>query len=84
MGIYSHRHLITMPGLSTAPCIDGFHKLNDPHCFTWYIPTPMCFGSIFTSSANGSWTRLAMETEKIESENKYDLMWKAVPNNYLH
>ena len=77
MGTYSHWQLLYQ-GLSTALFIDRFRKLNDPHCFTWYIPIPMCFGSIFTSSANGSCTRLAMETEKTESENKYGLMWKAV------
>lgn len=29
---------------------------------TWYWPTPMCLGSIFTNSAKGSSNRLAMET----------------------
>ncbi len=28
----------------------------------WYWPTPMCLGSIFTSSASGSWRRRAIET----------------------
>ncbi len=28
----------------------------------WYWPTPIDFGSIFTSSASGSWSRRAMET----------------------
>ncbi|MDI2023741.1 hypothetical protein PJL18_04289 [Paenarthrobacter nicotinovorans] len=28
----------------------------------WYWPTPMDFGSIFTSSAKGSWRRRAMDT----------------------
>lgn len=31
---------------------------------TWYWPTPMCLGSIFTNSAKGSNNRLAMETSK--------------------
>lgn len=32
---------------------------------TWYIPTPMCFGSILTNSARGSWSLRAMETGKM-------------------
>ena len=28
----------------------------------WYCPTPIALGSIFTSSARGSWSRRAMET----------------------
>ena len=33
---------------------------SDRSC--WYWPTPIDFGSIFTSSASGSWSRRAMET----------------------
>ena len=36
------------------------------NCFSsmscWYIPTPICLGSILTSSANGSWRRRPMDT----------------------
>ena len=28
----------------------------------WYCPTPIDFGSIFTSSASGSWSRRAIDT----------------------
>lgn len=33
---------------------------SDRSC--WYWPTPIDFGSIFTSSASGSWSRRAIET----------------------
>lgn len=33
---------------------------SDRSC--WYWPTPMDFGSIFTSSASGSWRRRAIDT----------------------
>ncbi len=33
---------------------------SDRSC--WYWPTPIDFGSIFTSSASGSWSRRAMDT----------------------
>lgn len=37
---------------------------------TWYVPMPMCLGSILTSSAKGSWTRLPMDTEDKEKNTR--------------
>ena len=36
----------------------------------WYCPTPMALGSIFTSSARGSWSRRAMLTAERRDTSK--------------
>ncbi len=45
---------------STTASSDRDSFTSDRSC--WYWPTPIDFGSIFTSSARGSWSRRAMET----------------------
>jgi hypothetical protein len=46
--------------LSTVSSSRRFSLVCDTSC--WYCPTPIDFGSIFTSSASGSCSRRAMET----------------------
>ena len=45
---------------STTPPRASSSRLGGMSC--WYCPTPMALGSIFTSSARGSWSRRAMDT----------------------
>ena len=45
---------------STTPSSAAVSSFCFKSC--WYWPTPMAFGSIFTSSASGSCMRRAMET----------------------
>ena len=45
---------------STTPFSASSSRLGGQSC--WYCPTPMDLGSIFTSSARGSWSRRAMDT----------------------
>lgn len=46
-------------------------KRGGKKTLTWYVPMPMCLGSIFTSSANGSWTRLPMDTVNAHRGGKH-------------
>ena len=43
----------------------------------WYWPTPMLLGSIFTSSARGSWSLLAMDTALRRFTSKSGNSWAA-------
>ena len=56
--------LRSTPTALTQSSTTAFKLLAKACSFTscWYWPTPMLFGSIFTSSANGSCTRRAMLT----------------------
>lgn len=49
--------------ITTSPS-DSVSNFSFTSC--WYMPTPMCFASIFTNSASGSLKRRAIETEKFK------------------
>lgn len=49
---------------------------NENKTLTWYVPMPMCLGSIFTSSAIGSWTRLPMDT--VPTCTQFQVSWEFV------
>ena len=54
---------MSTPTLFTASSTTPVKLCSKFFWFTscWYCPTPMAFGSIFTSSANGSWSLRAIE-----------------------